>query len=220
MEKHQKPLTHAKRLVAGRPQARPLAQRVSAPAHPADRILYRKRNLHHARRAVHCIQPAHTDHLSGKDHACQSRHRMERIVGGLRSRTLRRLLRNSAFSPEDHEAQCKSARNPHCPSRCHTRILRLPVLRQGSQEGTSLLCSHTSLSWIGATNPLHYSQVTCWKYHASASPHPARRHWFEPVRICREGKNYFLIVTFAVGAIFIASPVAGVTTTSSKVTVA
>jgi len=33
-------------------------------------------------------------------------------------------------------------------------------------------------------------------------------------------KNYFFTVTFAVGAIFIASPVCGVTTTSSSVTVA
>jgi len=33
-------------------------------------------------------------------------------------------------------------------------------------------------------------------------------------------KDYFFTVTFAVGAIFIASPVSGVTTTSSMVTVA
>ena len=46
------------------------------------------------------------------------------------------------------------------------------------------------------------------------------RHSFQPDRILCEGKNYFSIVTFAVGAIFIASPVSGVTTTSSMVTVA
>ena len=46
------------------------------------------------------------------------------------------------------------------------------------------------------------------------------RYAFEHVRISWKGKNYFSIVTFAVGAIFIASPVSGVTTTSSMVTVA
>ena len=55
---------------------------------------------------------------------------------------------------------------------------------------------------------------------AQARIERARRHAFEHVRISWKGKSYFLIVTFAVGAIFIASPVSGVTTTSSKVTVA
>ena len=53
-----------------------------------------------------------------------------------------------------------------------------------------------------------------------ASSHLPRRHSFQPDRILCEDKNYFLIVTFAVGAIFIASPVSGVTTTSSIATVA
>ena len=48
-------------------------------------------------------------------------------------------------------ARAHAIRTPHRDAIPHLR--RLPVLRQGLPEGASLLCSHTSLSWIRATNP-------------------------------------------------------------------
>ena len=57
-------------------------------------------------------------------------------------------------------------------------------------------------------------------------PRAGQQQTYSPPRIRArqklfwKGKSYFLIVTFAVGAIFIASPVSGVTTTSSIDTIA
>ena len=64
------------------------------------------------------------------------------------------------------------------------------------------------------------SKVICRKYrvhgHAFSALYATP---FHPARSIRED-SYCLIVTLAVGAIFIASPVCGATTTSSMVTVA
>ena len=79
MQQHQVALAHAKRLLARRPQARPLAQRVIAAAHPAHCVIHGKLNLHHPSRRV--PRPPHRDHPPGKDHRRPPRQRLQRVLG-------------------------------------------------------------------------------------------------------------------------------------------
>jgi 7-cyano-7-deazaguanine synthase in queuosine biosynthesis len=112
MEQHEEPLAHAKGLVAGLPQTRPLAQRVRVTANTADRILYRELNFDHACGTGDCIHTAHRDYLSSKDHSRETRHCMECIGCALRRRAVGKsgLRRFLSYPTDSRKGQNECAR--------------------------------------------------------------------------------------------------------------